>query len=178
LSDGDTKKPQGIKDLYRKAVEAPAATLVEWVFLEAKARGRLAIAERRMKEIETRTFCVLSRAWSYGDLEHARQIVMQHAPDDIEIHKAEVALADATEEVSACGRMIEHLTRKGHANAHAPNETQQRNQGQRTARAPANRQNARGVSVRPDPVAAVAGGARAGGGVHPEPAASQPPRRG
>jgi hypothetical protein len=173
-------KPQGINDLYRKAVGPRGVNAIEeWIFLEARARGRLAVAERRLKELETRTFCVLSRAWSYGDLDHAREIVMKHAPDDIEIYKAETAVADATEEVSACGRMIEQLrTTKGTTtHAHAANENQQRVQ-QRKEGTPPNGQDARGVSVRPHPVATVAGGASAGGGVHPAPAANGAPGRG
>jgi len=36
---------------------------------------------------------------------------MQHAPDDIQWHKAEAALSDAIEEVSVCGRMIALLSK-------------------------------------------------------------------
>jgi len=173
------KKPQTIEDLKRLSVQPSGPhALQQWIFLEGAAKGRLAVAERRMREIENHMFVVLNKSWGF-DVETARELVMKHAPDDIQIHKAEVALADATEEVSICGRMIEHLrTTKGPTiNANSQNETPQRRPA-RNEGAPANGQNARGVPVRSHPVAVVAGGARPSGGVHPAPAASDNPRRG
>lgn len=173
------KKPPTIDDLKRLSVQPPGPrALQQWIFLEGAAKGRLAVAERRMREIENHMFVVLNKSWSY-EVETARELVMKHAPDDIQIYKAEVALADATEEASICGRMIEYLRnqQKEKPNANdAQNETHRRETGRKDA--PANGQNARGVSVRPHPVAAAAGGARPGGGVHPNPAADQHPRRG
>ena len=172
------KAPKTIEDLKRLSVQPPGPhALQQWIFLEGAAKGRLAVAERRMREIENHTFVVLNKSWGF-DVETARQLVMQHAPDDIQIHKAEVALADATEEVSICGRMIEHLrNQKEKPNANAQNETPQRRPA-RNEGSPAHGQNARGVPVRSHSVAAVAGGARPGGGVHPAPAANDRPGRG
>jgi len=99
-------------ELYRDACDDGVhAELAKWVFREAKATARRDIADRRYKRLDGEDFSVRCRAWGFGDMDHARQLVMQHAPDDIQWHKAETALSDAIEEVSVCGRMIELLSK-------------------------------------------------------------------
>lgn len=102
---------QLLKDMYRDSIGAGVPKeLAKWIFLEAKAIARREIADRRYKRIDSEDFAVRSRAWGFGDMEAARVLVMQHAPDDILWHKAEQALSDATEEVNVCRRMIEVLS--------------------------------------------------------------------
>jgi len=108
----DDPARQLLKDLYRDAVGAGVPReLAKWVFLEAKAIARREIADRRLKRLDSEDFSVRCKAWG-TDMETARVLVMQHAPDDVRWHKAETALADAIEEVAVCGRMIEALSKQ------------------------------------------------------------------
>jgi hypothetical protein len=106
------RKPETLEELYRHACLPPGPRAVQaWIFREAKARGRLAVAEREMKELETQRFCILSKTWG-TDSDAARDLLMRHGPSGIEIGQAEAELATAVELVSACGRMIELLSRQ------------------------------------------------------------------
>jgi hypothetical protein len=102
---------QVLVELYRDACDDGVhGDLAKWVFREAKANARREIADRRLKRLDSEDFSVRCRAWGM-DMESARQLVMAHAPDDIQWHKAEAALSDAIEEVSVCGRMVALLSK-------------------------------------------------------------------
>lgn len=107
--DDAPKAPDDLRELYRK-IRTEKYTLVDWIFFEARARGRLAVAERQHRRIEDEDRDVRFQAGRY-DTDVARAQVMQRAPDHIRWHKAEQAVSDATAEASVCGRMIELLSR-------------------------------------------------------------------
>jgi hypothetical protein len=109
--DDAPRAPSDLRELYRKA-KAGTYTQLDWVFFEARARGRLAVADRQHRRLEEEDRDVRFQAGRF-DTDVARAQVMQNAPDHIRWHKAEQAVADATAEVSVCGRMIEMLSKKG-----------------------------------------------------------------
>ena len=121
LVEVSARKPETLDELYHKSCLPPGPRAVQaWIWREAKAKGRLAVAERAMKELETQRFCILSKTWG-TDSDAARDLLMRHGPSGIEMGLAEAELATAVELVSACARMIEMLSRQpppqGAANA-------------------------------------------------------------
>jgi len=109
--DDAPKAPPDLKELYRRSRDGKY-TLTDWIFFEARARGRLAIAERQHKRLEEEDRDVRFQAGRF-DTDVARAQVMQNAPAQLRWHRAEQDVADATAEVSVCGRMIELLSKKG-----------------------------------------------------------------
>lgn len=109
--DDAPKAPPDLRELYRMA-KAGKFTLQDWIFFEARARGKLAVAERQHKRLEEEDRDVRFQAGRF-ETDVARAQVMANAPSHLRWHAAEQAVADATAEVSVCGRMIEVLGKKG-----------------------------------------------------------------
>lgn len=104
------KKPETLEDLFRRACGEPGPrALMEWVFMEARAKGRLAVGERELRELEMQRFCILQRTWGM-ESQAARDILMTHGPSPMELGQAQAEVATATELASACSRMIELLS--------------------------------------------------------------------
>jgi len=105
------KKPENLEDLFRRACDRPGPrALQEWIFMEARAKGRLAVAERELRELEMQRFCILQRTWGM-ESQAARDILMTHGPSPMELGQAQAEVATATELASACSRMIELVSR-------------------------------------------------------------------
>lgn len=103
---GDEKKPSTLADLYRKAIGAKGPhVLVEWIFLEARAAGRLEVAQAQLKRLGEEDYLIRSRAYSFQS-EAARSLAMEEEIHPLKFHKAEIALSDAREQLSVCARMI------------------------------------------------------------------------
>jgi len=115
-SSETARKPETLEDLFRKACADPTPrALQEWIFLEAKAKGDLVIAERELRALEAQRDAVVYRSWHLVETDAARALVMAHAPNDLEFGRAQAAVSRATEKVSVCARMIEHLSRRSPA---------------------------------------------------------------
>jgi hypothetical protein len=109
------KKPESLEDLFRRACATPGPrALVEWIFIEARAKGRLAVAERELRELENQRFCILHKTWG-TDSDAARDLLMRHGPSPMELGLAQAEVATATEIASACARMIELSSRNKEA---------------------------------------------------------------
>jgi hypothetical protein len=106
-----SRKPESLEDLFRRACEKPGPrALQEWIFMEARAKGRQAVAERELRELEMQRFCILQRTWGM-ESQAARDILMTHGPSPMEMGQAQAEVATTTELASACARMIEMLSR-------------------------------------------------------------------
>lgn len=115
----DETRPELAK-LYRDAIgDGVKKDLAKWIFLEAKARGRMEIAERQIRRLESRQLAVESRA--AGQLGEAMVMaVLANSVSVVEWHKAEQALSDAVEEVSACKAMVDVLSKSLPTTTSAP----------------------------------------------------------
>ncbi len=108
-----SRPPKPLEDLFRKACETQGPrALVEWMFLEAKAKGDLVIAERELRALEATRDAVVYRSWHLVETEAARALVMAHAPNEIDFGRAQREVSEATEKASVCAPLIEHLSRR------------------------------------------------------------------
>lgn len=118
-AEPEQTRPELVR-LYQLAIgDGVKRELAKWIFLEAKARGRMEVADRQMKRLESRQLAVESRA--AGQLSDSMvESVLRNSVAPTEWWKAEQALSDAVEEVSACKAMVDVLSKSLPTTSSAP----------------------------------------------------------
>lgn len=107
----EPKRPPTLDELRAQATkDLGGERLTKWLFLRAKAAGRRAVAESRLKRLEAEDYMVRAQA-STMHSDAAAQLVMANGVAAYQWQKAEAELSDAVEQVEAAESVIEALSR-------------------------------------------------------------------
>lgn len=106
--------PPNLPALYARAqadlAKPVKGMLLEWSFLHAKSRGRLARAERVLADLEVARRCAVDRMMSpYPPTEDQRQEIRVYIPAEVSLDQARDELMEATSWVQATEHVMAHL---------------------------------------------------------------------
>lgn len=105
------QRPPTTVDLFREAKTEINPALAKWVFRRAKASGKRAVAEAKLRRLEMKQLTVESKAAAMPS-DAAMEMVMANGVSDIEFQSVEIDLADAVEQQTAAEGVIAALSRK------------------------------------------------------------------
>lgn len=158
-NDDAPASPPTLGELFTKA-NAGRTSLVEWVYMEARFRGRLVVAEKRLARLEGMDSAVQYRT-ACLETDAAMQLALQHRVAPHAMAEAEEDVRDAAEAFAFCSRMIEIVKLHPIAKGTTPNGTPQNRTGNSSQPAP----RAPAAAPRPHDNRQVQGGQS--GGQHP-----------
>lgn len=107
----EPRQPDTLVDFYRRAVKELGEPIAYWLFQNAKAQGRRAVADRKLKRSES-TLSSLEYRAAVLNSDAASALIMANAPHPTEFYRLETELADAVEQVAATENVIAHLKGK------------------------------------------------------------------